>query len=823
MNKNFFIIEFSGEMMDGENQKPTHSQLFRISDCLNIPIKVLQEVIPNKQDASDLVGMIGQYPNESTNAKVKSIIEQRINTRSYSISKKDERMYQNFGPDSEKDKKLDFVEKLEKIPHYVKKIVYDPDNKNTIEQLNIDYDGDESEKQFKDLKVWNSKKQINELIIKLLDFSEDEVKLQYYWDEGKNKTTKIEKKIQDEIRILRELKVITDWKKDVGEVLRLTYSDLISNNEPSYVTNNEINIESDSMSDEYKNLIKRQKLPKTVLLALINTGKTIDEIQSVSRKFPGTAEQEIHRDKAIWHSKPEIDQYVREQLNISDDEWNVGDSNRPSFWYNHVAVEISKLREDGAITDWNPELRSGIFRLTNLRGIKGESTMETQNNIIKDDELLSKLPILSESDINKGYEEISKELLIKKETISEILNALMSKRHVLLTGPIGTGKTHLAKRIPEIFWKKYGGYKAEEYTATSDWSVQDVIGGVFPTMNGENIAYSFLNGCILETLEKDWEIKQRRRIENVDTPRGVWATIDEFNRADIDKAFGQLFTALRTGEIKYFKNNQDKTYERKIIPNDFRIIGTMNTSDKTFLYNLSDALKSRFAFIEIDVPEYQQKDEEMGMALSNALKELDIEAKELGIELFKNESLIDSKLSNENIIRILQYATEVLFIVRCFKKLGTSILKTIFQSLLISLNTMESKENEQGKLFEYHSESLDTAIISTIVPQLENLESKSDLNVLKAILDNELISFIRKSQKDIERENNLKSIKKILKFIKLDSEIEQKFVSDYESGNSIEDSLSKIQQEWSEKNILKAFKLKQTSKALSNLEESMIL
>ena len=76
-----------------------------------------------------------------------------------------------------------------------------------------------------------------------------------------------------------------------------------------------------------------------------------------------------HQSKSIWHNKAEIDNYVRDKLNISDNEWHSGDSNRPSNWYNHVAQEISKLREDGTITDWNPELRTGIWRLTHLKGI----------------------------------------------------------------------------------------------------------------------------------------------------------------------------------------------------------------------------------------------------------------------------------------------------------------------------------------------------------------------------------------------------------------------------------------------------------------------
>ena len=54
------------------------------------------------------------------------------------------------------------------------------------------------------------------------------------------------------------------------------------------------------------------------------------------------------------------------------------------------------------------------------------------------------------------------------------------------------------------------------------------------------------------------------------------------------------------------------------IPKDFRIIGTLNTQDKHFLFELSDALKSRFAYIEIDIPEFEEKENKME-ALNNNL------------------------------------------------------------------------------------------------------------------------------------------------------------------------------------------------------------
>ena len=115
------------------------------------------------------------------------------------------------------------------------------------------------------------------------------------------------------------------------------------------------------------------------------------------------------------------------------------------------------------------------------------------------------LKLLESSEIKAGCKEIANELLIGEKKITEIVTALASGRHVLLAGPIGTGKTRLAQLIPEIFWSKIGGYYAEDHTATSDWTTQDVIGGLFPKMENGKVAYGIQNGCVVDTVSRNWE------------------------------------------------------------------------------------------------------------------------------------------------------------------------------------------------------------------------------------------------------------------------------------------------------------------------------
>jgi len=385
---------------------------------------------------------------------------------------------------------------------------------------------------------------------------------------------------------------------------------------------------------------------------------------------------------------------------------------------------------------------------------------ELYDEILRDDQ---PLPMLSSDDITSGYQKISDELLISEDTVSGIVVALLSGRHVLLAGAIGTGKTRLAKLIPEVFWSKWGGYYSEDYTATSDWSTQDVIGGIIPTMKDNDVQYVIQDGCVVDTVGKNWtsgrDGGRRTTTENPDsdTPfRGTWLVIDEFNRAEIDKAFGQLFTSLRTRKLKILTQQIRNLYANLQIPKDYRIIGTLNTKDKHFVFDLSDALKSRFAYIEVGIPKREQFETEMYYAMKNALYDLEPEYKFKKIIFNHNEKKIDEEQSDKEFYDKVLTAYHVLDTVRIFKKLGTAILKLIYQNLIVGDLLLSDSEK-----------SLDDSLTLNLISQLEP-ESLSDLKLIRALLTDRLVSDLQPSSiNTIEENNYFESLEKSFDYLQI--------------------------------------------------------
>jgi MoxR-like ATPase len=178
--------------------------------------------------------------------------------------------------------------------------------------------------------------------------------------------------------------------------------------------------------------------------------------------------------------------------------------------------------------------------------------------------------------------------LVLEDGLLESLAAAISTGHVILTGPPGTAKSTLANLLAEVV----KGDQWTPITATAEWTVHDVVGGYMPSLDG---VLSFEPGLVLSALTEDH-----------------WLVIDELNRADIDKAFGELFTLLSDFPVTLPQRDPATGLRITIspfggsgtyfVPEGWRMVGTMNTWDKTSLFRLSYAFMRRFSFIEIAVP-----------------------------------------------------------------------------------------------------------------------------------------------------------------------------------------------------------------------------
>lgn len=187
-------------------------------------------------------------------------------------------------------------------------------------------------------------------------------------------------------------------------------------------------------------------------------------------------------------------------------------------------------------------------------------------------------------------------------------------------------------------------------TFHQNYGYEDFIQGIRPDTTAGNMSFKTVDGVFKAIADKAMS----------DPDHDYIIIIDEINRANISKVFGELITLIeddkRWGEV----NAIDATLpsgEIFAVPNNLYILGTMNSADKSISL-IDTALRRRFDFVEYEPKATLVKDKDLRFVLeklnSGISTELGSTDLLIGHSYFMNKSINDlCDIMNRNIIPLL--------------------------------------------------------------------------------------------------------------------------------------------------------------------------
>lgn len=225
----------------------------------------------------------------------------------------------------------------------------------------------------------------------------------------------------------------------------------------------------------------------------------------------------------------------------------------------------------------------------------GQAVMKTLTDITSYTDYVEKLNSLFEDETEEDAEDVEKtyppytkedflsEVFMPEEEYGKLSGILRIKKNIILQGAPGVGKTFVAKRIAFSMMGVKDVERVMMVQFHQSYSYEDFIMGFRPSTDGFELKRgAFYNFC---------------KKAEIDGDNDYFFIIDEINRGNLSKIFGELFMLIENDKrgVSLQLLYSDEKFS---VPKNIYIIGMMNTADRS-LAMLDYALRRRFAFFEI--------------------------------------------------------------------------------------------------------------------------------------------------------------------------------------------------------------------------------
>lgn len=350
----------------------------------------------------------------------------------------------------------------------------------------------------------------------------------------------------------------------------------------------------------------------------------------------------------------------------------------PSYDYSDFVEGLRpKVNDDGTM---GFELQDGIFKKFVARARKNyENSRKTKETIAKE---ISVQEAMSEffSNIELGVD------TFKTINENEFTITSVDDDHVYISIPANASANKLTLNLDEIRRMLESGKVFDK--------IKDISSFFGKTFATQGYSYDYIIYKEILKLKN----KAKKSTAKVEEQKNYIFIIDEINRGEISKIFGELFYSIdpgyrgKAGEIStQYSNLHSDPDEKFYVPENVYIIGTMNDIDRS-VDSFDFAMRRRFRFVELKANEHTD--------MLNSLENDELKAEAIRRMTSLNNAIASEKDLNEN------YQIGASYFLKLktpddFNKLWTDYLKPLLQEYIQGMYNEEELMKKFAKAYGY--------------------------------------------------------------------------------------------------------------------------